>query len=145
MTRIEAIGATCAALAMAVFFALLVVTPALWLDLRSLQIMDAKAGQPVLIEYDRAFSRDFTGEWAVAIWTMDRGEWASYCYADGAWPYRIGTPTKKRDLAWLVDGDERCTNLPPGIYQAEVTVTANPGTVLARSESVMSNAFEVRP
>lgn len=145
MTRIEAIGATFAAASAVFFLAMLLVTPGLWLELRSLTIADAKIGQPVRIDYDRVFHRDFTGEWGVAIWTLDRGEWTAYCHADGDWPYRAGKPGESRDLAWLVDGDARCSNLPVGTYQVEVTVTANPDTIISRSAVVMSNPFEVRP
>jgi len=48
-------------------------------------------------------------------------------------------------LDGLVDGDARCSALPPGTYQVEVTVTANPDTIIARSQTILSNPFEVRP
>lgn len=145
MTRIEAIGAVIAGVSLVFFFALLLITPGFWFDLRSIQVPDAKQGRPVRISYEREFYRDFFGGWDVAIWAMDRGEWTAYCHADGAWPYRKALPDPARDLAWLVDGDERCTDLPPGVYQVEVTVTANPDTIIARSQTIVSNPFEVRP
>ncbi len=145
MTRIEAIGAGLSGVAMVFFFAMLLITPGFWFDLRSLTIQDAAKGQAVRLEYDREFYRDFNGGWNVAIWVMDRGEWTAYCHADGAWPYRKATPDPSRDLAWLVDGDARCSALPPGTYQVEVTVTANPDTIIARSQTIISNPFEVRP
>ena len=143
MTKIEAWGAVASGAAFLVFLALLMVTPGYWFDLRSLAVEDAKYGRPIPIEYHREFYRDFDGAWRVMIWKLDRGEWTSYCEASGSWGYRKATPDPEKDLAWLVDGKPRCSLLPVGVYTAEVKIAANPGSILERSQSIMSNPFEV--
>lgn len=145
MTRIEAIGAAVAGFCLLGFLALLMVTSSLWFDLRNLTVSDARVGQPVAISYDREFYRDFDGSWRVLIWQQHRGSWQAYCEASGQWGYRMSKPDQKKDLAWLVDGEPRCSNLPPGVYSIEVKVTANPDSIIARSDVITSNAFEVTP
>lgn len=127
------------------FLFALVATAGWWMRLDSLHVADARVGQPVPIEYHRTFLRDFQGEWQVAIWQMERGNWEAFCAVSDRFPYRARTPDPLQTLEWLVDGDTRCSRLPPGTYQAEVTVTANPGTLLARSETLLSNPFTVSP
>jgi hypothetical protein len=46
-------------------------------------------------------------------------------------------------LAWLVDGDTRCSFLPVGTYSVDVKLTANPGAMIERSETITSNPFMV--
>jgi len=145
LTRAEQwiIGGTVAATL--AFFAALMVTPAFWMRLGPMEVRDTRLGQPVPIQYDREFRRDFLGSWVVAIWRQNRGEWMAWCAAEGSWPYKASIPATDVDLEWLVSGDVRCSHLPPGQYRIEVAVTANPGTLISRTETVMSNAFEVRP
>lgn len=145
MTRIEAAGITAAGIALIGFLSMLFVNASLWFDLRSLQISDSRVGQAVQITYDREFYRDFDGAWRVLVWQVDRGERRSYCEASGSWGYRKAAPEQHKDLAWLVDGEPRCANLPAGAYAVEVKLTANPGSFVARSEAITSNVFEVRP
>ena len=124
---------------------MLFVTPAYWLDLRSLAIANARYGQPINMAYDREFYREFFGAWNVSIWRNQRGEWAAYCGVSGEWPYKAGKPDPDKTLEWLVDGDKRCTHLPPGDYRVDVRITANPGGVFARTGLVSSNVFAVMP
>lgn len=145
MTRIEAIGATAAGAALAGFVALLLVTSSHWFVLRGLTVADAKQGFPAKITYDREFYRDFDGAWRVLIWQIERGEWQSYCEASGAWGYRKARPDPNKDLAWLVDGEHRCSDIPAGTYAVELQVSANPGSLIERSQTITSNPFEVRP
>lgn len=127
------------------FMASLIVTSSWWFSLNRLAIHDARYGQPIQIEYDREFRRDFTGEWVVAIWKSDRGEWAAYCAAGGEWPYKRAHPKQTKTLDWLIGESAWCLPMGPGQYRAELTVTANPGTIISRSQTIISNVFEVTP
>lgn len=145
MNNTERVMVAVAVLAMALAIALMFVTSGRYMDLQSLHIHDAKAGHPVSIAYDREFRRDFYGQWNVFVWEVARGVPQSYCEAGGSWPYKPGTPDRQKTLEWLVDGDERCSKLPPGLYQVEVKIKANPGGILERTARVTSNVFEVSP
>jgi hypothetical protein len=145
LTKVEASGITAAVVTMIGFMALMLLTPAHWFELKRIEVLNARQGQPVPIIYDREFYRDFDGEWFVAVWRMDRAEWASYCAASDKWSYRAASPDHRKDLEWLVGGNDRCSNLPPGTYRLDVTVTANPDSIIARSQTITSNAFEVTP
>lgn len=145
MTRVEGVGTAVVASMLLVFLGLLCVTPAYWLDLRSLHVNDSRAGQDAPIDYDREFFRDFQGAWSVSVWRFERGQWMAWCNVPGEWPYKAGKPEAKKTWGWLVERDPDCANLPPGIYQAEVRITANPGSLIARTDAILSNAFEVRP
>jgi len=123
----------------------LMVTPGYWMRLGPMQVSDARVGQAVPIHYDREFRRDFIGHWIVAVWRQDRGAWLAWCSTAGDWPYKVGTPNPAVDLDWLVSGNARCSRLVPGQYRVEVAITANPGSLIARTETVVSNAFEIIP
>lgn len=145
LTRIEQwIIATAAGVTLT-FIAAMFVTTSWWFSLTGLHVSNAIAGRAPTIEYHRSFRRDFWGEWSVAVWRMERGVWTAYCAAGGQWPYKRSTPDPHRDLEWMVGGSARCSLLPPGTYHLEVTLTANPDTIISRSETINSNAFEILP
>ena len=127
------------------FLSSMVITSSWWFRLNSLTIHDSRVGEIARLTYDREFYRPFNGHWDISVWQMDRGEWASYCGASGDWPYNPARPNQEKTFDWLTDDDPRCSRLPPGEYRAELTLTANPGTILARSQTITSNVFEVRP
>jgi hypothetical protein len=145
MNNMERVMVAVAGLAMVFAIALMFVTSGRYMDLQSLHVHDSKAGQPVAIAYDREFRRDFYGQWNVFVWEVARGVPQSYCETGGAWPYKTGKPDRQKTLEWLVDGDQRCSKLPPGLYQVEVKIKANPGGILERTARVTSNVFEVSP
>ncbi len=127
------------------FMASLIVTSSWWFRLNSLTIHDSRIGEVAGITYDREFYRSFTGHWDISVWQMDRGEWAAYCGASGDWPYKPARPASDKTFDWLTDNDPRCSRFPVGQYRAELTITANPGTIISRSQTIVSNVFEVRP
>lgn len=128
---------------LAVFIILTALTSGFWMRLDRLQIADVCAGQPVPITYDRTFLRDFHGQWRVAVWELDRGEWQAYAGASGDFDYKAATPRPDRDMEWLTGGYHRASILPPGTFRVDVTITANPGTIFSRTAAVASNPFEV--
>ena len=127
------------------FLSSLVITSSWWFRLNSLTIHDSRVGEIARLTYDREFYRPFNGHWDVSVWQMDRGEWAAYCWASGDWPYKPATPRTDKTFDWLTDNDARCNPLPAGQYRVELTITANPGTIISRSQTITSNVFEVRP
>ena len=144
MNAIERAMVAIAGLAMVLALAVMFVTSGRYMDLQRLTIADATYGGDIAIHYPREFRRDFFGEWHVFVWDIVKGEARSYCEANGAWPYTEGDKDPSKTLEWLVDGKDRCFQLPPGLYYVEVRITANPGSILARTGSVRSNVFEVR-
>lgn len=126
------------------FLSSLVITSSWWFRLNSLTIHDSRVGEIARVTYDREFFRPFNGHWDVSVWQMDRGEWAAYCDAHGDWAYKPAKPRTDKTFDWLTDDDTRCSRLPVGQYRAELTLTANPGTIIARSQTIVSNVFEVR-
>lgn len=119
-------------------------TPSWWMEIDRLNIHDS-AGGPIIIDYDRAIKRDFTGKWRVEVWREQRGEWSSWCAAEG-------TPQEYRPeavlprpvtLEWLAYTQPRCYTLPAGTYRVELSIDINPGGFWARDVSAQSNAFLV--
>ena len=145
MNRIEATLMALVGLALALSLALMLLSADWWMRLNSLHIPDARVGQDIPIVYDREFLRNFTGEWAVNVWKMERGDWQPFCAADGKWNYEARKPAPGQDLAWITNGAPGCEDLPPGEYRVTVNVTANPGRLLSRTASVESNVFKVMP
>ena len=123
---------------------LMTVTSDQWVRLNSLTIDNAQVGQDPAVHYSRTFLRPFVADWAVAIYVLEQGEWTAYRSCHGYWPdYKPGTPNPNKTLSWLVGGDEKCWRFPRGIYRVTVTLIINPKSILSRSASVSSPAFEV--
>lgn len=144
LTRVERAIAVVTALALFGFVGLTVLTASFYMRLDRLEIRDACAGTSPAIFYDRTFRRNFPGIWRVSLWHLEQGEWVAWRSTSGEFDYTTGTPPRARNLLWLVNGAPEMGRPPVGIYRAKVTVTALPDSIISRSESIESNAFEVR-
>lgn len=104
-----------------------------WMQVHRLDVLDTKAGEPILIEYDRTIRRAFTADWRVKIRraTGDGLEWV------------CATPSAREDydsqsrlpepvtLQWFAWTDERCYNLTPGQYSITASWEINPSGIAA--------------
>lgn len=83
-----------------------------WLEVSSVQVHAAKAGQPVTLYVERMIHRDFVATWAASVRSPD-GE--VICTGSGTSNYRSGANLPADlTLAWWTGGT--CTTLPPGRY-----------------------------
>lgn len=121
-----------------------VVTSDWWVRLDKLQVQDARPMTDTPVIYKREFFREFSADWNVSVFVMDRGEWSAYNSCGGHWDdYKPGKPNPYKTLAWLVGNDPDCWALPKGTYYITVSLTIAPGSLLSRRATIASNVFEV--
>ena len=119
--------------------------PSWWMRIDRLDVHDSAEGQPIIVGYDRTISRDFDGKWRVSIWRSLRGEWSSYCTAEGVQFYRSDSVLPEPvTLEWLAYTRPRCYTLPKGVYQVAVHIEINPDGFWHRTVDSDRDTFEVR-
>lgn len=111
-----------------------------WLEVRSIQIDNATAGEEVTMTVDRQIHSDFIGEWVVSVRNLDDGV---VCTATGVSNYRKGakSPTPLT-LDWWTNGE--CAILPAGKYFVATDWMIRPhGICPEKTIRQDSNVFEV--
>lgn len=116
-----------------------------WLDVRSVRVFDARAGEPVLMTVDRTIRHDFQAEWVVSIRRFEPHGIVAYCTARGTVDYQTDSalpdPLK---LRWWTYPD--CHPLPPGKYTMRTTWNiAGNGLLPSKRVSADAGIFEIRP
>ena len=136
------IAATVAAVSLFAVFPL----PSWWFEINRFRVMDAQAGQPIIVDYDRTIWRNFEGQWRVEVWRDQRANWVSHCVANGG-PQEYRTDTVLPDpvtMDWLAYTEPRCFNLPQGTYKVSVQITVNPGGFWSRTVQAVSPPLVIR-
>ena len=115
-----------------------------WLEVASVHIPDASAGQPVRMAVQRTIRRDFVAEWSASVRTDD-GAAQVVCVGSGKSNYRQGANLPANlTLDWWTDG--ACKTLRPGRYWVATDWDIRPAGIWpAKRVSSSSNRFEVRP
>jgi len=133
-----------------VFIALLVaflfLTPSsLWFKVNHFDVGSAPTWEGVEIEFDRTISRNFDGEWQVAIRREVEGGWESVCTT--AWQpqeYRKNAVLPEPvTLEWLAYVEPQCYELAEGTYEVTVTWEINPNTPFMRREVQVVDTFTI--
>ena len=116
-----------------------------WLEVPSIRVMNAKAGEDVRMFVDRRINRDFTAHWTAVIRLDNGSDSTVVCAANAVSNYRQGSALPPLvTLSWWTNG--RCTTLPPGVYSITTIWELNGGTFLPDKEvEAVSNLFEVTP
>lgn len=126
--------------AVLVMWALILVPASLWLDVRSVRILDSKLGSPIVMVVDRTIKRDFPGKWAVTVRDVEGAVW---CSARGEAEYssRAKLPTPLTLQWWTFPS---CYPVPVGSYTATTRWTIQDLPFLpSKSVVVESNIFRV--
>ena len=113
-----------------------------WLEVDSVRIDNAKAGEQITMHVEREIHRDFVGTWTASVRNMS-GE--VVCSGSGISNYRSGAnlpPTLTLD--WWTAG--ACKTLQPGRYYLATDWRIHPSGVWdEKTVSADSGPFEVLP
>lgn len=116
-----------------------------WLEVPTVRVMNASAGEEVKMFVDRRINRDFVAHWAVVVRVDDGSASTVVCASDAVSNYRQGaTLPPLVTLSWWTNG--RCQTLPPGVYGATTVWKLDGGEFLPdKKVEAVSNLFEVTP
>lgn len=115
-----------------------------WIEVRSIRVFDAQAGEPVLMAVDRTIKRPFSGKWVVSVRRlMTSGRQSLYCTASGETDYQVDSEyPEPLTLRWWTFPN--CDPLPPGTYVINTTWTVEgDGFLLNRRITKSSNIFQI--
>jgi hypothetical protein len=115
-----------------------------WLEVRSVYVGDAEAGEPVPMIVDRTIHRPFLGEWSVVVRKVSGGASETVCTAKGTTNYRPdSTLPDPLLLSWWAYPE--CDTLPAGVYIL-TTIWKVQGTTLLppKYAKADSNPFTVQ-
>lgn len=114
-----------------------------WLDVSYVEVIDAKAGEPIRMNVVRSINRDFVAYWVASVRkTGDSSELV--CVGHGTSNYRTGADLPKNlTLSWWTGG--QCSTLEPGRYvlSTDWRIFAS-GIWPEKSVKFDSEPFEVR-
>ena len=117
-----------------------------WLDVNTVQVLNARAGQPVTMLVDRTIKHGFHGEWTVTIRRKTVDGFVNMPSVTRRTNYDAGAALPNPvDLGWWTDDVYK--TLPAGTYHITTTWTVlSPLGVLADKRIRLdSNIFEVTP
>ena len=116
-----------------------------WIEVPSIRVMNARAGEDVRMFVDRRVNRNFTAHWAAVIRLDNGSDSTAVCAADAVSNYRKdATLPPLVTLKWWTNG--RCDDLVPGVYSVTTVWEIDGGPFLPnKSIEAGSNLFEVTP
>lgn len=104
-----------------------------YLEVVRFNLLDARQGERVMLDYDRLIKRDFDASWRLDLYR--NGVFTMSASSPGVHRYRTTAelpPKSDLDLFWLSYDDPEFLDLPCGDYEAAVQWTINPGSVLMK-------------
>jgi hypothetical protein len=115
-----------------------------WMDVRSVEVLPARAGEPVRMVVDREIKQSFVASWVVSVRKHNNGM-ELVCVGSGTSNYRQGADLPGvLTLGWWTSG--ACETLPPGRYFVATDWTIHPGGIFpAKTIRADSKPFEVAP
>lgn len=120
---------------------------AAWLEVESVHVFDARAGEPIRMLVARRIHGPFVAAFSVRVHILRSGSSEVVCSVDARpGQYRQdATLPDPLTLSWWTHG--QCQSLPAGIYTVTTTWTIDPPQPLvpAKTVTVTSNPFEVKP
>ena len=146
--RDEKLGLSLAAVLLFFAAANFAIPSSFWMSVQKLDVLDAKQGEEILIDYERTLRRPFVADWRVKIRrvTGDGLEWVCatpVAREDYDTASRLPRPVTLRWFAWT---DERCYNLGPGQYVLSATWEINPdglATLFFRRTVTRTDTFTI--
>ena len=114
-----------------------------WLEVRDINLSNARQGAPIVMAVDRDIHRAFRGHWSVTVRQWDGAGWVTYCNASGSSNYRADARFPvPLTLRWWTDG--QCYDLSPGRYRITTRWVIDT-TLPDKTVTADSNVFEVLP
>jgi len=115
-----------------------------WLEVRSVRVADAVAGEQVVMYVDREIKREFEGQWFASVRDVGTGSYATVCSNKHVDVYRVGAQLPVNlTLGWWTNG--KCETLPAGEYVVDTIWRIHTGFFVGdKSVRATSNIFKVR-
>ena len=119
----------------------------IWMDVKSVRVLDTAYGQPVMVSFERSINREFQGKYSVSIRNLTTG--LPVCWASAELTYRPQPNVlASKTLEWWGAGLPRpCTSemLVPGTYAMTTTWTIHPAWPFLPDQTVTitSDDFEI--
>lgn len=133
MTLDERFGVPLLLAIMALVVAAVMTSADNYMTVTQFNLLDARQGERVMLDYDRIIKRDFDGEWRLDLYL--NGVWIAAARSPGVHTYRTTAKLPAPDaldLDWLSFNDPAFAELPCGDYEAAVQWIINPESHLWR-------------
>lgn len=104
-----------------------------FLEVTRFNLLDARQGERVMLDYDRIIKRDFDASWRLDLYL--NSVWIAAARSPGVHTYRTTASLPQPadlDLEWLSYGDPGFAELPCGDYEAVVQWVINPDSHIMR-------------
>lgn len=144
MRRDEKFGVPFLLILMALVIGAVLTSGGRYFEVRKFNLLDARQGERVVLEYDRVIKRDFDADWRVDLYR--NGVWVAEATSPRTHRYRtiaVLPDPKKLDLAWLTYGDPAFDDLACGDYRVVVSWIINPQSLLMRRRVEAQDSFVV--
>lgn len=119
-------------------------TPAAaWFEVRSITVSDSQAGNPIIMDVDRAIHHPFRAKWVVSVRRMTERGLEKVCSVSGENDYKVESVLPEPlTLNWWIDGAP-CA-LTPGHYRLDTAWVLDVTGYPPKAVSAQSNIFLVR-
>jgi len=142
MSFSEKFGVSVMFLILAVFVAAFLTSSNNYLEVTRFNVLDARQGEPVGIDYDRIIKRDFRASWVVDLYRGD--VWIATAHSPRVHTYRATAVLPEEiDLAWLTLGHPDFVGLDCGDYGIAVRWLINPGRIITLRTVEVRDKFKV--
>lgn len=144
MTLDEKFGIPALLLIMALVVAAVLTSGNNYLEVTKFDLIDARQGERVMLDYERVIKRDFEGTWRVDLYR--RNVWIAAAVSPDVHQYRttaVLPSDSAMDLDWLTYGDPAFLSLPCGDYTVAVRWIINPESHIMRRAVEVSDGFKV--
>lgn len=144
MTRSETFGVSTLLLILAIVLGAFLTSAGKYLQVTRFDLLDARQGERVMLDYERTIRRDFNATWRLDLYR--NGVWVETAASPGVYRYRTTAalpPPGDLDLAWLAYGAPGFQKLPCGDYEAVLRWTIHPESVAMRRALEVRDSFTV--
>ena len=144
MTLGEKFGVSTLLMILAIVLAAFLTNAGKYLQVTRFDLVDARQGERVMLEYDRTIRRNFDATWRLDLYRD--GVWVETATSPGVHRYRTSAvlpPPGDLDLAWLAYGAPGFRDLPCGDYEAVLRWTLHPETLAMRRAIEVRDRFKV--
>lgn len=144
MTLSEKFGVSTMLMILAIVVAAILTNASKYMEVTTFNLLDARAGERVMLDYERTIKRDFE-----AVWTVDLyrdGVWIETARAEAPHNYRTTAnlpDANDLDLDWLTYGDPAFLGLMCGSYSVAVRWIINPDSHIMRRVVEVHDDFMV--
>lgn len=117
-----------------------------WVEIRSIEVLDASAGTVPEVLIDWSIHRPFLADWSATVRRRSGDGFYAFCGRNGVSDYRPGSvPPSWGDLLWWlgIPPHPLCPELPPGEYLFTIVLTLRLDALPPKTVRVESNIFSI--